>query len=116
MQVANPVRRQPRPSSTRRQPTGSPQATAEIFAYIAIRDELLIEAEQLKTQAKLESLSVANDFVVTCLRPARSPYQAQCLAEADAARERKRCEIVAARIAQLRILDTPAAQLRGIRM
>src|SRR5438105_4107184 len=37
-----------------------------------------------------------------CLPPARSPYDAQYLPETDAVRERKRCEAVRNRIAQLR--------------
>lgn len=81
--------------------TSSKEAVAEINAYIAIRDDLLAEAEQVRTRAKIDSLSVANDFVVTCLKPARPPYEAQCLSAADAARERERCESVKARIAEL---------------
>lgn len=75
---------------------------AEIKAYIAIRDDLLAEAEELKTRAKLDSVTVANDFVQSCLKPARPPYQSQCLPEANAVRERKRCEAVKRRIAELR--------------
>jgi hypothetical protein len=73
----------------------------EINAYIAIRDELLVEAEQITTRAKIDSVTVANDFVLTCLKPARSPYQAQCLPEADAIRERRRCEAVKAHLREL---------------
>ena len=75
---------------------------AEIKAYIAIRDELLAEAEQLKTRAKLDSAAVANDCVQSYLKPVRPPYQWQCLAEPDAVRERKRCDAVRTRIAILR--------------
>ena len=81
---------------------GSAYSIAEINAYIAIRDQLLSEAEEVHTSAKLASTTLANDFVEGCLKPARSPYEAQCLPESDAARERKRCEAVRARIAQLR--------------
>ena len=81
---------------------GSLNVIAEIKAYIAIRDDLLAEAEQLKTQAKIDSLAVANDFVQSCLKAARLPYESQCLPEADALRERKRCEAVRSRIAELR--------------
>ena len=81
---------------------GSVNVIAEIKAYIAIRDDLLAEAEQLKTQAKIDSLAVANDFVQSCLKAARLPYESQCLPEADALRERKRCEAVRSRIAELR--------------
>jgi hypothetical protein len=75
---------------------------AEIKAYIAIRDDLLAEAEQFKTRAKLDGVTVANDFVQSCLNPARPPYHSQCLPEADAVRERKRCCAVNSRIAKLR--------------
>jgi hypothetical protein len=77
-------------------------AIAEINAYIAIRDALLAEAEQMRTRAKLDSVIVANDYVETCLQPARAPYQAQFLPEAAAIRERKRCALVKTRIAELR--------------
>jgi hypothetical protein len=79
----------------------SEYALEEIAAYIAIRDGLLSEAEKAATCESLRRVATANDFVETCLRPARSPYEAQFLAEADAARERKRCEMVKVRIAQL---------------
>ena len=81
---------------------GSAYSIAEINAYIAIRDQLLSEAEELHTSAKLASTTLANDFVEGCLKPARTPYEAQCLPELDAVRERKRCEAVRVRIAQLR--------------
>ena len=81
---------------------GSAYSIAEINAYIAIRDQLLAEAEKLHTTAKIASTSLANDFVEGCLKPGRTPYEAQCLPESDAVRERKRCEAVRARIAQLR--------------
>ena len=84
------------------QSLGSKEAVAEINAYIAIRDELLEEAEQIKTCAKIDSVEVANNFVITCLRPARSPYKSQSLPETDAARERKRCKAINARIVELR--------------
>jgi hypothetical protein len=81
-------------------------AIAEIKAYIAIRDGLLAEAEQLKTQEKIDSLAVANDFVQSCLKTARPPYESQYLPEPDAVRERKRCEAVRYRIAELRAQTT----------
>jgi hypothetical protein len=81
---------------------GSAYSVAEINAYIAIRDQLLAEAEELRTATKLASTGLANDFVLGCLQPARPPYQAQCLLEIDAIRERKRCEAIRDRIAQLR--------------
>src|SRR5207248_9093390 len=81
---------------------GSIYSVSEINAYIAIRDQLLIEAEELHSNAKLASTALANDFVEGCLKPARAPYEAQCLPESDAIQERKRCELVRGRIAQLR--------------
>jgi hypothetical protein len=81
---------------------GSAYSITEINAYIAIRDQLLAEAEEVHTSAKLASTALANDFVEGCLKPARSPYEAQCLPESDAACERKRCEAVRIRIAELR--------------
>ena len=80
----------------------SPQVIAEIKAYIAIRDDLLAEAEHLKTRAKLDSAAVANDFVRSCLKPARPPYESQYLPERHAVRERKRCDAAERRIAELR--------------
>ena len=79
----------------------SKHALEEIAAYIAIRDGLLTEAEKVATCESLRRVATANDFVETCLKPARSPYEAQFLAEVDAASERKRCEMVKVRIAQL---------------
>jgi hypothetical protein len=81
---------------------GSAYSVAEIHAYIAIRDQLLAEAEELHSSAKLASTALANDFVEGCLKPARTPYEAQCLSESDAVRERQRCEAVRDRIEKLR--------------
>ena len=81
---------------------GSAYSVAEINAYIAIRDQLLDEAENLHSSTKLASTALANDFVEGCLKSARSPYEAQCLPESDAVRERSRCEAIRARIEQLR--------------
>src|SRR3989441_724985 len=91
-----------RQASTLTSAFGSVYSIAEINAYIAIRDELLAETEELHTSAKLAATELANDFVFGCLKPARAPYEAQYLPESDAIRERKRCEIVRERIAQLR--------------
>ena len=92
-----------RRSTTTLSPTfGSAYSVAEINAYIAIRDQLLAEAEELRTATKLASTGLANDFVQGCLQPARPPYEAQCLPEADAIRERNRCEAVRNRLAELR--------------
>ena len=97
--AANPKSRQ---TQTLTSVFGSVYSIAEIHAYIAIRDQLLSEAEEARTQAKLASTTLANDFVLGCLKPARSPYEAQCLPETDAVRERQRCEAIRERIAQLR--------------
>lgn len=108
MQLANPiyVRESVQPKRRKIDATrsASEEATAEINAYIAIRDDLLAEAEQFLTPAKLASVTVANDTVAGFLRPARAPYEAQSLPEGEAARERKRCDFVRGRIAQLRTL------------
>ena len=98
------TKKHPRASA---KPASSKDVVDEINAYIAIRDELLAEAEQIMTRAKIDSVSVANDFVATCLKPARSPYEAQCLSENDAVRECKRCEAVNARIRELVALLAP---------
>ena len=84
------------------EPNPSKEIVDEINAYIAIRDGLMVEAEQMRTHAKLDSVIVANDFVETCLKPPRAAYKAQHLPEADAVRERKRCQAVKARVAELR--------------
>jgi hypothetical protein len=70
------------------QSQNSEYVIGEINAFIAIRDELLAEAEEAKTESKLESLIVANNFVESVLTPARSPYEVQFLPEPDAKRER----------------------------
>ncbi len=77
-------------------------AAKEINAYIEIRDQLLDEAEKIRTPAKLDSVLIANDFVAGCLKAARSPYDMQCLPEAQAEEERKRCAAVSNRVAILR--------------
>lgn len=81
---------------------GSPEASAEIRAYIAARDLALAEAERQPSDRTLDRAFLANQLVGDCLRPARSLYEAQCLPEAEAIRERQRCETTGARIAQLR--------------
>jgi hypothetical protein len=96
--AANPKSRQ---TPTLSSAFGAAYSVAEINAYIAIRDQLLAEAEKLHSSTKLASTILANDFVEGCLKPARSPYQAECLPESDAARERQRCEAVRERIKKL---------------
>ena len=80
---------------------GSNAAVAEIAAYVAIRDRYLAEAEENPTEDALHRARIANDLVRSYVKPARSPYQAQYLPEADAVIERKRCEIAQGRIAAL---------------
>jgi hypothetical protein len=86
----------------RRERPNSEYVIGEINAFIAIRDELLAEVEEAKSESKLHSLIVANNFVETCLSPARSPYDMQVLPESDAKRERKRCEQIKQRVDDLR--------------
>jgi len=75
---------------------------AEIYAYIAARNLLLRELEENTTEANLRRATTANDFAENCLRPARSPYEAQSLPDAEAARERQHCNAVKLRLAELR--------------
>ena len=88
--------------SPKREPRSSEYVIGEINAFIAIRDELLAEVEEAKTGSKLDSLVIANNFVESCLTPARSPYDMQVLPESDANRERQRCEAIKQRVAELR--------------
>ncbi len=74
----------------------------EIFSFIAVRDLLLAEAEDLPTEASLHRVWMANEFAERCLEPARPPYQAQSLPAAEATFERRRCKTVKVRIAELR--------------
>ena len=83
-------------------PTETSPAVAEIHAYLAARNLLLREAEENTTEAHLRRATAANEFAENCLRPARSPYQAQALPEAEAARERQHCKAVKVRLAELR--------------
>jgi hypothetical protein len=81
--------------------TGSKEARDEIYAYVAIRDLLLHDAEVTTTTESLRRAATANEFVENCLRPARSPYEGQYLRQIDAAREYARCVEARNRIAQL---------------
>ncbi len=111
MQTTTPLRRRPThpnqfeqeliPKHDQAEPTASPHAHDEISAYIAIRNILLADAEKSPTSEAIASLAAANDVVETCLQPACPPYQAQHLSETDAVRERKVCQKVKQRIAQL---------------
>ena len=77
-------------------------AASEIHAYLAARNLLLREAEENTTETNLRRATAANEFAENCLRPSRSPYQAQSLSEAEAARERQHCKAVKLRLAELR--------------
>ena len=82
--------------------TSASPAAIEIHSYLAARDLLLREADANTTETNLRRAWAANEFAENCLRPARPPYQAQALPEAEAARERLRCNAVKMRIAKLR--------------
>ena len=90
-------------------PQASKYAIDEINAYIAVRDGLVGEAEQETTEASIERLVLANNFVANCLRPTGPHYLTQCLPELDSVRELKRCHAVDAQIAKLRALMVAAA-------
>jgi hypothetical protein len=81
--------------------TGSKEASDEIQAYVAIRDLLLSDAEVTTTAESLRRATIANEFVETCLRPPRSPYEAQSLEQRQAARELERCRAAQMRLATL---------------
>jgi hypothetical protein len=94
-----PIKTQePRPA---RLGKSSQHAIEEINGYIAIRDDLLAQAEEVTTPGALQRAAIANDLVESCLRPVRRPYEAQFLPELDAARERKRCTAARVRITEL---------------
>lgn len=76
-------------------------ATQEIFAYLAVRDQALVQAEENLSEETMQRATMANEFATSCLQRPRTPYQAQCLEESDARRERQRCATVATRLAQL---------------
>jgi hypothetical protein len=88
---------------------GSPEASAEIHAYIAARDLALAEAERTVTSTNLNRAFLANELVQNCLQPARTPFASQSLADAEARAERQRCEAATGRIAQLRACALVAA-------
>ena len=96
-----------RPSSSAR--GTSPHANAEIHAYIATRDLAIADAERNVTSTTLNRAFLANELVQNCLKPARSPYESQCLGESEAQIERKRCAAVSRRISQLRACAVAAA-------
>ncbi len=82
-------------------------ASIEIHSYLAARDLLLREAESTPTEANLRRALAANEFAESCLQPARAPYQAQSLPEAEAVRERRRCQAIKMQIAASRQHSAP---------
>lgn len=91
-----------KPVARRATPPARDAVAEEIFSFIAVRDLLLAEAEELTTEASLHRVWMANEFAERCLEPARPPYQAQSLPEAEALFERRRCKTIKLRIAELR--------------
>ncbi len=80
---------------------GSEKARDEIQAYAVIRDLLVSDAEVTTSVESLRRAAIANDFVESCLRLPRSPWQAEYLEPREAARERERCCAAKMRIAAL---------------
>ncbi|HEY2713288.1 MAG TPA: hypothetical protein VGI60_12295 [Chthoniobacterales bacterium] len=76
-------------------------ARDEIEACLATRDLLLREAEKHTDETNLRRAISANEFAVDCLRPVRSPYETQALPESHARGERRRCQAVRRRLAEL---------------
>jgi hypothetical protein len=74
----------------------------EIHSYLAARNLLLREAEKNTTEINLRRVAAANAFAENCLRPGRSPYETQALPEEEAERERRHCQSVKLRLAELR--------------
>lgn len=96
-------------SSPRTPANGSEYAFAEIHAYISIRERLLADAEYSRSEAMIDRAEAANEYVESCLKPARSPYQGQHLAEGDAQREWNRCLAVKVRLQRIRAKIAHAA-------
>jgi hypothetical protein len=103
MHVAIPEAKKTTRTITKTAPAqvGRDYASEEIYAYVAARDSLLIEAEEKPTATTVKRAHLANEFVVNCLRPAEVPYGSQFLAEQDATRELQRCRDASERIAAL---------------
>ena len=87
----------------------SQHADGEIQAFIAARDMAIADAQRNPTNTSLTRAFLANELVENCLKPARTPYQAQSFPEAEAMREKKRCESVTGKLAQLRACIATAA-------
>jgi len=85
----------------------SEKARDEIQAYAVIRDLLVSDAEVTTSVENLGRATIANEFVESCLRPPRSPWQAEYLEPREAARERERCCAAKMRIAALQQILPP---------
>jgi hypothetical protein len=103
MQLATPEAKKTerRITKTAPAPAGLDCATEEIYAYVAARDTLLVEAEEKPTAVTVKRANLANEFVTNCLRPPSGPYGSQFLPEQDAVRELQRCRDVSSRLATL---------------
>ena len=103
MHVATPEAKKIARKVTKTAPAqaGRDSASEEIYAYVAARDTLLVEAEEKPTAATVKRARLANDFVTNCLRPPNGPYGSQFLPEQDAIRELQRCRDVSSRLATL---------------
>jgi hypothetical protein len=98
VQFSRPERTQTRSSDHAQ--IGS-KARDEIQAYAAIRNLLLSDAEVTTSIESLRRAAIANELVESCLRPPRSPWQAEYLEPREAACERERCCAAKMRIAAL---------------
>src|SRR4051794_32773612 len=70
----------------------------EIVAYAAIRDIAVAEVEKNPNTLNLERACIANEFLEKCLKPARTPYEAQYLQQADAAIALENCQEIRIRL------------------
>ena len=76
---------------------------AELHAFFAARNLILREAEENTTELNLRRAAAANDFAESCL-PSEAWNGNRCtLSVAEAAQERKRCQAVRVRLAELRV-------------
>ncbi|MEY2545574.1 MAG: hypothetical protein QOG48_691 [Verrucomicrobiota bacterium] len=90
-------------------PSAASRYSADVInAYIGVRDQLVQDVEKVATLEKLNRLSIANDLVLACLKPARAPYEAQCLPDAEAVRERGRCDVIRSKVTKLLALVAKA--------
>ncbi|MEO7723646.1 MAG: hypothetical protein ABIU29_03015 [Chthoniobacterales bacterium] len=92
----------PKNSSNAPAARATDSASMEIHSYLAARDLLLREVDANPSETNVRRAWAANEFAENCLQPARPPYQAQSLPEAEAVRERMRCNAVKVRLTKLR--------------